>query len=438
VVTYQNGGIAMNSKRRFQGRLLLVAIGLLVSLPVVFFFQNCSQTGFEGNTQGSEEFASQALADDSVGVPFAYSVGLDQITYNSCAYDSMPSNQPGMFTLHAGAFVKGGAKLRPEFLSWARSTIKPIYPAQTVSDAQVKEFISKNRSLSGAIPQLAIRGRQSPQTLFPLGKTSTASINVDYVNLLGDLADDRWLSTLIQQANLNSNLGVNYFPLAPGGSRIFEGRLFYNKAASDRSTLINNLSSSFQLTVTYKSEKGDLYAARAPSGSDPAQAYGQGYNLQFSQGPSAYQQTVFQGSNIWSGSLVNVLSKVEEVPDLRNPSVVNSTAWVCSSDYRFMIVQKEFASTHCPEEDFSITSNASNRSALAMVRRSLKPEDWHVNLQYRCVVPKNATCYMPEQLSGQPIPVQYDASKPCFAPGNGQNALEVCPQYISICYRNQD
>ena len=426
----------MKFYRWSHGRQRLLAVLFVGTLPVLFFFQNCSQTGFESSSQSSEDFASRALADDSVGVPFAYSVGLDQITYNSCAYDSMPANQPGMFTLHAGSFVKGGVKLRSEFLNWARSTIKPIYPAQTVSDAQIKEFISKNRSLSGAIPQMAVRGRQDPQSLFPLGGASTASVNVDYVNLVGDLADDRWLSTLFQQANMDSATGANYFPLAPGGSRVFEGQFVYNKSAAHRPTLINNLSAGFQLAVTYKSERGDLYAARAPSGSSPSQAYGQGYNLQFSQGPSGYQQQVFGSNSVWSGAPVNVLSKVEEVSDLNNPSVVNSTAWVCSPDFRFMIVQKEFAATHCPEENFSVTSNASNRVALAMVRRSLRPEDWHVNIQYRCAVPKNATCYKPEQLSGQTVPVQYDASKPCFSPGNGQNVLEACPQYISICYRN--
>lgn len=371
---------------------------------------------------GEDELSSKAFADDSAGVPYAYSIGLDQITYNSCAYDSMPTNQPGMFTLHAGSFSSGGARLRSEFVSWARSTIKPIYPAETVSDAQIKEFISKNRSVSGAVPQLAIRGRQAPQTLFPLGGTSTASINVDYVNLLGDLADDRWLSTLIQQFNAAPNLGVNYFPLAPGGSRIFEGKLNYNKSNAHRATLINNLASTYQLAVTYKSVNGDLFAARAPTGSDASQAYGQGYNLYFSQ-----------PSGAWSGSLVNVLSKVEET-NLENPSVVDSTSWNC--DLRFMIVQKEYASTQCPEEDFSVTQDAGWRFLLSRVRRSLKPEDWHVNLQRRCVVPKNATCYKPEILNGSTVPVQYDATKPCFSPGNGQNVLEVCPQYISICYRN--
>ncbi len=430
----------MKLVRWFKSNQRLLAFFAVLSLPVVFLFKKFGKAGFEGMSSGSVDLNSELtdLADDSAGVPFAYDMTLDQIAYNSCAYDNMPTNQPGMFTIKAGSFNYGGAKLRSDFVSWARSTIKPIYPAETVSDDQVKGFIASNRSLSNAIPQLAIRGRQAPQTLYPLGGSSTASAGVDYVNLLGDLADDRWLATLLAQFNLAPTSGVNFFPLAPGGSRLFEGQLHYNRTNAHRATLINHLSSSYQLALTYRSVSGDLFAARAPSGSDVSHAYGRGYNLKFSQGPSGYQAQSYGNWNVWSGAPINTLTGIDEVSDLRSPAVVNSTVWSCDPYDRFMIVQMEYRNEYCPQEDYSITQNDGNaRILLARVRQFLKPEDWDVNLARRCVVPKRATCYKPEQINGSQVRVQYDAALPCYSPGNGQNVVEICPQYVSICTRGQ-
>lgn len=418
----------------------LLAFFTLMTIPVVFLFQNCSNAGFQGADSTSTDLSSELQSADTSGIPyFPYDVKIDHIAYNSCAYDNMPANLPGNFTLKAGAFTHGGAFLNQSFMDWAKTTIKPIYPAETVSDAQIKNFIADNRGLTNAVPQLAVRGRQSPQTLFPIGGSTTASPNVDYINLLGDLADDRWMTTLIGQFNTAPTLGVNFFPLAPGGTRHFQGQLNYNRSNAHRATLINNLANGYQLALTYKSVNGDLFAARAPSNADVSQAYGRGYNLGFSQGPSGHQAQRFGNWNVWSGAPINTLTSVAEVGDLNNPTNVNSTIWSCNPWDRFMVVQPEFRATYCPQEDYSITQDGGARALLEKVRRFLKPEDWEVNLALRCVVPvsQRATCYKQEQIDGSPVRVQYDASLPCFSPGNGQQTVELCPNYISICTRDQ-
>lgn len=411
---------------------------VIVALPVALFFQNCGKAGFDDALSSEDDIS--ALGDDSAGIPFAYDMVLDEIAYNSCANDQLVNNSPGMFTIKAAASTFGGVKLRTDFVNWAKQTLKPEYPNETVTDAQIKKFIGSNRSLSNAVPQLAIRGRQSPQTLFPLGGSSSATVGVDYVNLLGDLADDRWSNTLMNQFNVSPNLGVNFFPLAPGGARIFEGQLSYNKSEAHRNSLRLNLSQSYQLTNTYRAVSGDLFAARAPISASASQAYGRGYNLNFSQAVTYYQLQVFGNMNVWANAQASTLSAVSEVSDLNNPSFVNSNAWSCDISDRYIVVHKDHAAQYCPPENYNAVVNIPlGQQVHEKLRRVLKPEHWDVNVGLRCVVPKTSNCYKPEAdpTTGVQVMVQYDAAQPCYVPGSN-TVTQVCPQYVSICTRRQD
>lgn len=108
--------------------------------------------------QGKSLLSAQTSSGDSVqkvvdSVPFAYDVAVDTISYNSCVGGDLNSsgklhgiklgaNEGFVDTTGTGA-VKGGLKLRSDFLLYLAKNVDPTFPNTSISPSQI-QYILQN------------------------------------------------------------------------------------------------------------------------------------------------------------------------------------------------------------------------------------------------------------------------------------------------------
>ncbi len=419
-----------------------------VSLLLVTSFQNCGKAGFDANLDselaGSTTDASlssqfgQSDATKVAAVPFAYNVLADVISYNSCTGSTLQSN-PAFYTLKIGSHYNGGVQLRQSFYDYINTNFKPIYPNTTLSASQIKNYLAYSPANKAAAPQLAIRTRGKPQALRTA--SGTANVGLDFINLLSDLTNDRFMDPIIKSGTAS----VSYFPMAiEPTERSIVGQFSYNNSEAVAQSLRNDFRNAAQIALTYTVDGADAYAARAPSSTDTSKAYGRGYNLTFSVDVAPYTKVVSGNSYALpkSNNPNNILTAVQEV-NLENPSSSSGATWSCDANRRYLVVRQQDQILLCPKESSSLLQDANYRAELALVRKHLRPEDWDVNVTLRCAVPKTGLCYPNETLNGSVVGIQYDQSQECFQGSDTQSfdnpsapPTKRCAHYVSFCTRN--
>jgi hypothetical protein len=119
------------------------------------------------------------------------------------------------------------------------------------------------------------------------------------------------------------------------------------------------------------------------------------------------------------------MSSVQEV-DLSTRSNTGA-AWDCPGDWTFMIMKTTDLGVRAFCEITPLTSTPDTAAETAMLnalRKVLSPADWDVNLNRRCIVPRQpASCY------------GNSAAVVNYAGGSCDPALGTCPHYVSICKR---
>ena len=137
----------------------------------------------------------------------------------------------------------------------------------------------------------------------------------------------------------------------------------------------------------------------------------------------------------------HVIDKRKEISDVR--------PWECPDDMQFMIVLPEHASYKPRDKDGNETGETVTRCVtkpdpidpdprLQIIRQSLFAEDWYVDLENSCVVPKDGfvvegTCYGINSRTRKTHEINYDTfSEEC----GFQSDRGLCPHYASICFRH--
>lgn len=439
-------------------------VTILGSALFLVAFQNCGKAGFdsgldEGLSQSSTdaELAEQFGKSDAEKVaaaPFAFDTIVDQIAYNSCSGASVP-NTPAFFTFKLGGYTEaGGVKLRQTFLEYVADNFKPVYPATELSDLQIKNILAASPENKSARPQFAIRTRNRPQQI----RSSNSAVNegIDFFDLLGDLTNDRFMDPLVK----SRQNAVAYFPFAVNSDeRIVEARIAYNSSEGLAQNLRTDFNQYAQLSMTYTARgESDPYIARFPADSlDANKAYGRGYNLTFSADEAPFTRTAdLTGRQIKPNNPNNILTGVTET-NLEKTSAGSGATWLCDPMRRYVVMKTTDAGA-CPKDPaiwltsgMPATTSSPALSAknyareLAIVRRSLRSEDWHVSVAYRCAIPKvsGVSCYLNETLNGAMVGIQYDQTLECFQGVANQDysnpalpPTKRCAQYVSICTRN--
>jgi hypothetical protein len=416
-----------NTVRNYILKFSLVLAG---SGALLFAFQNCGKAGFD---QAIDATNVGTVDAKSSAAPFAYDATFDQISYNSCA-NTGAYNKPGYFTIKAGAYANGGVAATSAFINYANSVLKPVYPATTVTVEQLKQFVGSTPENGEATLQMSVRTRGAPAQMLTLSG-STPAVGYDFVNLLGDLTDDRIMEPIFRSMGAYAT----YYPLAVTTSaKVMEASLSYNKDVGMAYSMRNEMANSRMLSLTYTAFRGAAFAARVPAGTtDSTVAYGRGYLMNFSAdiapntiiatGNAAAQPAIYNPNNILVG--------VQEI-NLQNPAAASGSGWTCPQSRRYVIMRAQDAAA-CPADSFDRLGDAAYRAELEIVRRHLRPDQWDVSVDYRCVVPKSGSCYT--NSSGAEETVEYNQANKCYYGVTGvptNNVTNRCAEYVSICNRN--
>lgn len=448
-------------------------------------FQNCGKAGFDsGDTSGLS--LSSTTAD---AFPYAFDVVFDQITYNSC-YGSAVQGRPWFYTLMAGAYGAGaGVKIRPEFFTYMRSSgnIKPDPDAGYVTTTQMKMALASSNNNIESVPQMAIRTRGSPQQV-RTPSAVTAAVGVDYIPMLGDLTDDRWMDPLVK----NESGYTQYFNLAPSRMRNLEAKITYNKDEGTAQGVRDDLALYSQLALTIKPRSdvapdsgarmvGSTITSNTSGGQvttvDPSAVFGRGYVMQFEPAiapytylyreaefnnhytdPVHYPTSMLPWNSIYTIPAQNVLTQVTEM-SLENNGAAQ-VSWSCPQNLRYTIVRTvdhpykpdanpanwvefcprdrpEYLTSGIPRRFFAdgtlakeAVSAAAYRAELEVVRRSLPAEYWDVSVEFKCAVPKisSGECYPPETGAAANFGIEYDQAKPCYQALPGLPYTNPIPQ----------
>lgn len=432
--------------------------GVFASGVLVLSFQNCGQAGFDtgtddslssleatttGNAAPSAALVAkygQAEATLVAGIPFAFQADFDQIAYNSCAGSYITAGD-GFWTIMAGAYNTGGLTYGSDFWTYMNANFTPEYPSTVLTDEQIKEFMADAPRTSGAIPNLAVRTNGDFDTVH--STSSTPVLGTDYVEMLGDLSDPLYMQGLTTQGVLS-----NYMTF--GANKVLEASLTYNSSLNLALNFRNDLMNTGMLTLSYM-EDTSTTTVRAPqdydgSGSTTEKSviWGRGYSIQF--GSAATNEQASPAGSLPSNMMTQVRSF-----DLANPTVALAT-WNCPQSLRLMVVRQMDQPSACPPENFESLANSSYLTALAIVRRQLRPDQWDVNLTYGCAVPKmGVSCYDESTIDSTTdaiIPVQYDRTHDCYDTSTGTGRVAgtgtaysgtdplqngYCAQFITIC-----
>lgn len=392
----------------------------LTSLLLAFgLFQNCAE---------SLDLSELDQASLGKSFPFAYDAKIDTFGYLSCADMGDNFDRAAYFTYRVGAFdeAKSGIRLSEEFLD----KTKPYSPEQKTLLLQESED-NNNIQL-----QFSIRKRTDLRVPEIMEGSSVVE-GRDVINFLSPL-DTPALAAQLVQAN-----GRNLSAFSGSGlqSRTFDGSLSLNKYPTGlQVTLSNYLLNDYIFALTYSAKGEARYQARSPADLNGASAaaqrrvYGIGYRVRMTQ-PASFQGAENMGNR--------VVSQIDELHLDPEKGTEDLRTWTCNQSlYSFTVVRPQDAPANCSKiEDNQVPPE--QIQTLALIRRLLPPEDWYVDLNRRCIVPKRSgKCYGEvSNDSSSNYSVRYappaGAAPTCnlFNRSNTVNT-DMCPHFFSICHRN--
>ncbi len=394
--------------------VFLFFIGLFLS------FQNCG--GPPPDEDSLTKDSESTLSDET---PFAFDASVDQITYMSCSLASDQSVeelvQHRFFTFRVGAYDRTGLKLNQDFLNYVQSQVGV---GHSVNHETLRSILENSKNNRDVVMQVAIRPKTA---LGSIASTGSILEGVDYSNIWSSLTAENVLDTIFSVVSIETP--VNYLLGGRGiGKRRFEASLYFNESEDNNQNLRKALINTHYLTLTYNKEdlQDQSYSALSPqsfrkevnSGDQQGLlAYGRGYKIDFEQVSTSY-----------INNPKRVLKQIEEI-DLtkEQTSEVDVGLWDCDSSLRLKIVNFDDKDqcSHLPDPLPSETSSDLYEK-YQKIRKHLFVEDWFVNLDEKCVVPKGANpCYSRE------FGPQYDFTKECETgdePGD-------CSHFVSFCFR---
>ncbi len=393
----------MNRSIKMKQSQSLRYLGLATSLTlaVLLLFQNCSDM--------PEEKKDNASLGDSL--PFPFETDIDTISYMSCSRTGNGANPRAYFTFRVGAYQAGGIGLTSGFLS------------QTGSAAQRSDILQATNTNAGSFLQLAIRQRNHYQTV--LGGSGGVVEGSHYYNFLDSLNAPVIGDRL---GALTSGQKINYFSGITGlDGKLVEGSLNFFDGESQAGEVRNYLLNDMVLAMTYSSSGAgsEGYTARAPDMTDISKVYGKGYKVNF---------------RLWSGLQGSGINRVlQSATEINLETGANIKNWSCSAADAYVIVRaQDAASGACSAaaDPLPSTLSAANRTRLEKIRRVLRVEDWWVDLNRSCVVPKNNPAGSGGACYGTGAAAQTTITYSVGASGGATSCdVNTCPHYVSVCTR---
>lgn len=359
-----------------------VIITVLFAITL-FGFQNCAQPL-------SEEDEISSIAANA---PFAFDIQMDTVAHMSCGNMS-GYDRDAYFSFAAGALNPGsGLKYSAAYMNHTGG----------IGAARRQLLLDESPLNSGAELQIGVR-RITDYNIFSPGGSNVEGFA--YANYAAGLTTPEVALSLPE--GLGSARTNNFGAL---GSLVIKNDLVQSNFSSlSRSEMIG---SQALLAIGY----GNNSNPNGPVRPTANRAYGRGIAMNFQRAP-----------HISSGEATQVSQAIEYNTENGNPI----GAWSCPSTSRYLIVRNSDAGVNFTcganlipgvEENPSVGQEAE----LAELRKFLPVSKWGIDLNRKCIVPKNGVagnCY------GGSNSVRYTGvNQTC------SGALGNCPHYVSICKR---
>lgn len=203
---------------------------------------------------GSASTASQVIDNVTQQAPFAYDIAADTISYNSCTNltsDQTPAGLPafkigvneGFVTSNGSGAVKGGLKLKTDFLVYLGRFLRAQAPSATITPAQIQRVLANSELNAKAALQFSVRQKnnldlvidlinpnRSLQTLTPNPARDVALVQPELdsgfvANLLTKDIKFTVAGTVLSESARNYNLSEN------SDANVLQGSFGFNQTA---------------------------------------------------------------------------------------------------------------------------------------------------------------------------------------------------------------
>lgn len=437
--------MGLGMKKGVQAVIAFFAVTLLLVV-----FQNCGPAPLE---EGDDDLATSVDPRLS-NLPFPYQASANQIAYSSCPLTSAVTDGSS-FTFHVGSYdnadylanaavssSRAGLSLNSTFLSQGDAAINFYTPS--LRESKWKEALMYGPLAASATPFISLRSNNEP---------------AKYGIAIGSGADDQFkaytgmLSTeaFADQFARGRTSTISFF--TSGGTvdeRAAGAYLSYPVGSISGEEQFRNQLLNSKLVLGFGDFSANSSGGLGPQvysvNSSNSEMYGVGYSFQFGKEPRYVQPNLVPYSRTVSAVYEHDMS-VYGAP-------LTANTWACPTGMKFKIVMPQHRNNTmymsatqvayaCPKETFAqMAANANYAAIMKVVRRTLKPEQWDVNLSQRCAVPiAGQQCY-----GGGITPIYDDYF---FTDGSANASLSPpkyaqcwtgagsydCAHYISICLR---
>lgn len=449
-------------------RLLWTPVAILFSIGLVLgFFQNCTPAVPFGNTDYYSELVNSPV--------FPYEVGVDQVAYLSCSEQEDIFNDGTFFSFRVGAYEDLGLRINQDY----RDSI------EKVADGNVVSALMESSASAGKRIQLAIRTLDNLQLMYVDQENAEGIDGSDYNNFFPMMGDEG-LTNLLWYMEPG-----DYIRYWAGAQFIndyrFEGDIQFMKSQIMENDLRSFLSGRGVIALSFAEEGkttplgpgslADLQQQADSAGTNGSGSsantdirkniFGMAMQPKFKQSlfrkrkPGTTGASPFDFIDVNPGSDMppRILSSMTEIKIDERSSVANPRPWSCPSEMSFMIVLPQHAqsvvavrnSSGVIQKDGSgnpithtvtrceMKSDPINPSAeLKRIRQSLFAEDWYIDMERKCIVPKpdhvqEGSCYGLDSGTQKTHIINYDTYD-TLGCGFG-NVEGLCPHYASICFR---
>lgn len=379
-------------------------------------YQNCAGVDDTGGVM------TEASYEESL--PFAYNAKIDTLAYMSCSEMQDGSFEPrAYFTFRAGAYnsTTGGLAMTPAFRS----------ATQYYSNTDRGNALAQSSNNANTLLTLSIRSRSNFQSLWATDQITAGGEIDQFLPELDQSTVAGPFASLGVDASGNSKM-VQYFPGADE-KRLMEASLRFLKYENVANDTRNNLGAGTSILVVGYSKSGDIMdqslrtpldfpsdqaPAPNPGANTNAIAYGTGFLVPFSL-PAGYASGVRR---------VLASSGLQEIDLATNK--IQPSSWDCSQNYEFMVIRPEDKAANRVACNATVDrpNGSAQVAALNAIRRVLRVEDWFVDLDNHCVIPKRTgdMCYG-STLGARTI--QYGIAS-CV-----DSQTTACPHFVSVCIR---
>ncbi|MGZ3722821.1 MAG: hypothetical protein ACXVA9_07835 [Bdellovibrionales bacterium] len=404
------------------GSLRLRHFFMTAGVLTLALYQNCAQSPDDGlNSAASYE----------EGLPFAYDAKIDTLAYMSCSEIQNAGYDPrAYFSFRAGAYNSstggiGQTKAFHDNTSYFTDTDRGNALATssnnhntflTLSIRSRNDFqslwatdaVTEGGEIDAFLPQLDSPTIAGPIAALKVQETGTQFIT-PYVNYFPGPDDQRLMEASLRFLKYENVANDTRNNLSPGGSSILV--VGYSKTA-------DVLDPALRTPLDFPSDQTPAPVV-TPSSNTKAQAFGTGYIVPFAL-PAGY----LSGDRRVLGS-----SGLQEI-DLTTNRPQAST-WDCAQNYEFMVIRPEDKSKNLVACNATVDrpNGSAQIAALNAIRRVLRVEDWFVDLDNHCVLPKHTGDFCYGTTLGTRT-IQYGIAQCVDGPTTS------CPHFVSVCIRH--